>query len=87
MKDTTSATVEGIPIPLSEIADHRQVQSDMSPRLGLITEPHSMKKTGQEERVYYHKHKGCIFAYGFDCRSAIPRSPILCQQIQENQIR
>lgn len=42
MKDTTLGTVRGIfPIPLSEISDHRQVQSDMSPRLGVVADTHS----------------------------------------------
>jgi len=45
MKDTTQAERGVTPIPLSEIADHRQVQSDMSPRLGVITETHSNKQT------------------------------------------
>jgi hypothetical protein len=49
MKDTTQAQRATLPIPLSEIADHRQVQSDMSPRFGVITETHDYRLTGKEK--------------------------------------
>jgi len=36
-----------MPIPLSEIADHRQVQSDLSPRLGLVAETNTERNNAK----------------------------------------
>lgn len=41
MKNKSEAERGTKPIPLHEIADHRQVQSDVAPRLGLTVETHS----------------------------------------------
>lgn len=41
MKNKSEAERGTKPIPLHEIADHRQVQSDAAPRLGLTVETHS----------------------------------------------
>jgi len=52
MKDATGGTSaeRGVmPIPLSEIADHRQVQSDLSPRLGMVVETNSERKDNKNE--------------------------------------
>ena len=52
MKNETAGTSidRGImPIPLSEIADHRQVQSDLSPRLGMVVETNSERKDNKNE--------------------------------------
>jgi len=47
MKDKGEAERGTLPIPLHEIADHRQVQSDVAPRLGLSVETHSEYMTGE----------------------------------------
>ena len=47
MKDKGQAERGTLPIPLHEIADHRQVQSDLSPRLGMSVETHSEFTTGK----------------------------------------
>lgn len=47
MPDTTQAERGTLPIPLHEIADHRQVQSDLSPRLGLNVETETERSEGR----------------------------------------
>jgi hypothetical protein len=49
MKNKNTADRGVMPIPLSEIADHRQVQSDLSPRLGIVVETESERTTGKNE--------------------------------------
>ena len=50
MKNQSGASERGVmPIPLSEITDHRQVQSDLSPRLGMVVETNSERATGKNE--------------------------------------
>ena len=49
MKNKNTADRGVMPIPLSEIADHRQVQSDLSPRLGMVIETESERTTGKNE--------------------------------------
>lgn len=49
MKNKNEAERGIMPIPLSEIADHRQVQSDLSPRLGMVVETESERSTGKNE--------------------------------------
>jgi len=48
MKNQSGASERGtMPIPLSEISDHRQVQSDLSPRLGLVVETKTERDEGK----------------------------------------
>ena len=49
MKNKNEADRGIMPIPLSEITDHRQVQSDLSPRLGMVVETNSERTTGKNE--------------------------------------
>ena len=54
MKNETAGTSidRGImPIPLSEIADHRQVQSDLSPRLGMVVETNSERRITKMKNI------------------------------------
>lgn len=46
MKNKSEAERGTLPIPLHEIADHRQVQSDLSPRLGLSVETQRERTQG-----------------------------------------
>ena len=48
MKDKTQAERGVMPIPLSEVADHRQIQSDLSPRLGLVIETNSERNNAKQ---------------------------------------
>jgi len=48
MKDKTEAERGVMPIPLSEITDHRQIQSDLTPRLGLVVETNSERNNAKQ---------------------------------------
>ena len=80
MKNTNEAERGIMPIPLSEIADHRQVQSDLSPRLGMVVETESERTTGKNEEYIVTSTKAVSLHSDLAVGQQFPLTPSWVQE-------
>ncbi len=80
MKNKNEAERGTMPIPLSEIADHRQVQSDLSPRLGMVVETESERTTGKNEEYIVTSTKAVSLHSDLAVGQQFPLTPSWVQQ-------